>query len=29
MEVSNDASFRGYWEQRGYNQNGDLSGPMF
>jgi DMSO/TMAO reductase YedYZ molybdopterin-dependent catalytic subunit len=29
MEVSNDDSFRGYWEQRGYNQNGDLSGPIF
>ncbi len=29
MEVSNDTSFRGYWEQRGYNQNGDLSGPIF
>ena len=29
MEVSNDTSFRGYWEQRGYNQNGDLNGPMF
>ena len=29
MEVSNDTSFRGYWEQRGYNQNGDLRGPMF
>jgi DMSO/TMAO reductase YedYZ molybdopterin-dependent catalytic subunit len=29
MEVSSDTSFRGYWEQRGYNQNGDLSGPIF
>jgi DMSO/TMAO reductase YedYZ molybdopterin-dependent catalytic subunit len=29
MEVSNDTSFRGFWEQRGYNQNGDQSGPMF
>jgi DMSO/TMAO reductase YedYZ molybdopterin-dependent catalytic subunit len=29
MEVSNDTSFKGYWEQRGYNQDGSLSGPMF
>ena len=29
MEVSNDASFKGYWEQRGYNQDGSLSGPIF
>jgi DMSO/TMAO reductase YedYZ molybdopterin-dependent catalytic subunit len=29
MEVSRDTSFKGYWEQRGYNQNGDLSGPIF
>ncbi len=29
MEVSNNTSFRGYWEQRGYNQNGELSGPIF
>jgi DMSO/TMAO reductase YedYZ molybdopterin-dependent catalytic subunit len=29
MEVSSDTSFKGYWEQRGYNQNGDLSGPIF
>ena len=29
IEVSNDASFKGYWEQRGYNQDGSLSGSMF
>ncbi len=29
IEVSNDTSFRGYWEQRGYNQDGSLSGSMF
>ena len=29
MEVTNDASFKGYWEQRGYNQDGSLNGPMF
>jgi DMSO/TMAO reductase YedYZ molybdopterin-dependent catalytic subunit len=29
MEVSHDTAFRGTWESRGYNQNGDVSGPMF
>jgi DMSO/TMAO reductase YedYZ molybdopterin-dependent catalytic subunit len=29
IEVSNDTAFRGTWESRGYNQNGDVSGPMF
>ena len=29
MEVSNDDSFRGFWEKRGYNQKGDLSGPIY
>jgi DMSO/TMAO reductase YedYZ molybdopterin-dependent catalytic subunit len=29
MEVSDDTSFRGYWEQRGYSQDGDLGGPRF
>lgn len=29
IEVSNDTDFRGYWEQRGYNQDGSLEGPMF
>ena len=29
MEVSDDASFRGYWEQRGYNQEGDLGEVLF
>ncbi len=29
IEVSNDASFRGYWELRGYNQDGSLEGSMF
>lgn len=27
--VSDDSSFKGYWEQRGYSNNGDFSGPMF
>jgi DMSO/TMAO reductase YedYZ molybdopterin-dependent catalytic subunit len=29
MEVTNDAAFRGYWESRGYNQDGSLKGSMF
>ncbi|OHD67868.1 MAG: hypothetical protein A2177_01090 [Spirochaetes bacterium RBG_13_68_11] len=29
IEVSNDTSFKGYWELRGYNQDGSLSGSMF
>jgi DMSO/TMAO reductase YedYZ molybdopterin-dependent catalytic subunit len=29
IELSNDLNFRGYWESRGYNNNGDHSGPMF
>jgi len=29
IELSNNPKFRGYWESRGYNNNGDLSGPMF
>jgi len=29
IELSNDVNFRGFWESRGYNQNGDLSGPIY
>ena len=29
IEVSSDPNFRGYWESRGYNQNGDRSGSKF
>jgi DMSO/TMAO reductase YedYZ molybdopterin-dependent catalytic subunit len=29
IEVSNDDSFRGYWELRGYSQDGSLEGPVF
>ncbi|MHB1390777.1 MAG: molybdopterin-dependent oxidoreductase [Thermoleophilia bacterium] len=29
IEVTTDPSFRGYWEQRGYNQNGDLTGSKY
>ena len=28
IEFSDKKNFRGYWEQRGYNQKGDLSGPI-
>jgi DMSO/TMAO reductase YedYZ molybdopterin-dependent catalytic subunit len=27
IQFSDQADFRGYWEQRGYNQKGDASGP--
>jgi DMSO/TMAO reductase YedYZ molybdopterin-dependent catalytic subunit len=29
IELSSDTSYRGYWESRGYDNNGDGSGPMF
>jgi DMSO/TMAO reductase YedYZ molybdopterin-dependent catalytic subunit len=29
IELSDNPDFRGYWESRGYNNNGDYSGPMF
>lgn len=29
IEFSDKKNFRGYWEQRGYNQKGDVSGPVF
>ena len=29
IELSDDPSYRGYWEERGYNQEGDLDGPLF
>jgi DMSO/TMAO reductase YedYZ molybdopterin-dependent catalytic subunit len=29
IELSNDTSYRGYWESRGYNNDGEQSGPMF
>lgn len=28
IELSADANFKGYWELRGYNNNGDQKGPM-
>jgi len=27
IEVSDDPNYRGYWESRGYNQNGDRTAP--
>jgi DMSO/TMAO reductase YedYZ molybdopterin-dependent catalytic subunit len=29
IELSPDANYHGYWEQQGYNNNGDYSQPMF
>ncbi|MBC7250057.1 MAG: molybdopterin-dependent oxidoreductase [Anaerolineae bacterium] len=29
IELSDDPDYRGYWERRGYNNDGDLSGPIF
>ena len=29
IELSDDPAYRGFWESRGYNNKGDLSGPMF
>jgi DMSO/TMAO reductase YedYZ molybdopterin-dependent catalytic subunit len=29
IELSDDPNFRGYWESRGYNQNGDYPGPLY
>ena len=29
IELSDDSNYKGYWEQRGYNQDADISGPIF
>ena len=29
IELSDNTDFRGYWESYGYNNNGDISGPIF
>jgi DMSO/TMAO reductase YedYZ molybdopterin-dependent catalytic subunit len=29
IELSDDTDYRGYWEERGYNNNGDVEGPIF
>jgi DMSO/TMAO reductase YedYZ molybdopterin-dependent catalytic subunit len=28
IELSNDTSYKGYWESRGYDNNGDQTGPI-
>ncbi len=29
IEISDDPDYKGYWESRGYNNNGDVKGPVF
>ena len=29
IQLSDDTDFRGYWEDRGYNNNADVTGPAF
>ncbi|MBN2459747.1 molybdopterin-dependent oxidoreductase [Candidatus Woesearchaeota archaeon] len=29
IELSDNSSFKGFWERQGYSNNGDLKGPMF
>jgi len=29
IELSDDINYKGYWEERGYSNSGDLSGSMF
>jgi len=29
IELSDDPTYRGFWEQRGYSNKGDVDGPMF
>jgi len=29
IELSDNPNYRGYWEQRGYNQKGNVEGPIF
>jgi DMSO/TMAO reductase YedYZ molybdopterin-dependent catalytic subunit len=29
IELSGNPEYRGFWESRGYSNNGSLSGPMF
>jgi DMSO/TMAO reductase YedYZ molybdopterin-dependent catalytic subunit len=29
IELSNDPDYKGYWEERGYNNDGNLEGPIF
>lgn len=29
IELSDDQNYKGYWERRGYNQKGDVEGPIW
>jgi DMSO/TMAO reductase YedYZ molybdopterin-dependent catalytic subunit len=29
IELSDDTDYRGFWEERGYNNDGDVEGPIF
>jgi DMSO/TMAO reductase YedYZ molybdopterin-dependent catalytic subunit len=29
IELSSDTNYKGFWESRGYNNNGDLNGSKF
>ncbi|MCR4404546.1 MAG: molybdopterin-dependent oxidoreductase [Candidatus Acetothermia bacterium] len=29
IELSDNPAYRGFWEERGYNNQGDVTGPMF
>ncbi len=29
IELGNDSGYKGYWESRGYNREGNVSGPIF
>jgi DMSO/TMAO reductase YedYZ molybdopterin-dependent catalytic subunit len=29
IALSNDSNYKGFWETQGYNQKGDLNGPIF
>ncbi|MEN6310695.1 MAG: molybdopterin-dependent oxidoreductase, partial [Acidobacteriota bacterium] len=29
IELGGDPGFKGYWEKRGYNNNGDLAGSIY
>ncbi|MBN2102123.1 MAG: molybdopterin-dependent oxidoreductase [Candidatus Aenigmarchaeota archaeon] len=29
IELGNDPEYKGYWESRGYNNDGDVNGPIF
>jgi DMSO/TMAO reductase YedYZ molybdopterin-dependent catalytic subunit len=29
IELSDDTDYKGYWEERGYNNDGDVEGPIF